>query len=195
MARGLLFGSQLYVSQINHSAPSNPVSWFDLTADERSAAKLFGYTCHTWEYWLGPDNMDFDECVTPYYKRQWKGLPANQKKAAKLLGYSETTWNGITVDTPEFPNSWDGLTPDQQALFAELGYTEAIYNQFFFYDWNSLPRAVQKSAQILNLNQQSWNGCHASKLSGCNHLAWGDLTLKQKTAAGEIGVTCYNYDE
>ena len=168
------------------------VSWFKLTAKQKYAAERFGYTCHTWEHWLGPDNINLDECVTPYYKRQWKGLPVDQKKAAKRLGYNETTWDRNTL---ELSDSWDGLSIDQRALLEELGYTEAIYNQFFDYDWQSLPGAVQTAAQTLYLNQESWDGCYASKLSGCNQLAWGDLTLNQKTAAGEIGVTCYDYDE
>ena len=116
------------------------------------------------------------------------------KKAAKLLGYNETSWDGKTADPLEY-TEWDELTSDQLANLRELGYTEAIYNQFFFYDWDSLPSTVQAAAQTLYLNQESWDGCYASKLSGCNQLAWGDLTLKQKNAANEIGVTCYNYDE
>jgi len=172
------------------------VSWPDLTNDQRDAAKLFGYTCHTWEYWLGPSNMDYDECVTPYYKRQWKGLPLAQKKAAKLLGYNETIWDGKTVDSLEMPEYWEDLDDDQQALFGELGYTEAIYNEFFsYYDWDSLPGSVQTAAQTLYLNQESWDGCFSFKPSGCNQLSWGDLSLGQKTAAEEVGFTCYDYDE
>ena len=115
------------------------------------------------------------------------------KKTAKLLGYNETSWDGKITDPFEYTD-WDILTPDQQALFRELGYTEAIYNFFFDYDWVSLPSTVQTAAQTLHLNQESWDGCDAWVLSGCNQLAWGDLTLKQKKAAGEIGVTCWNYE-
>jgi len=169
------------------------VSWFDLATDQREAAKLFGYTCHTWEYWLGPSNMGFVECVTPYYKRQWIGLPFAQKKAAKLLGYNETSWDGDTLELPEY---WEELSDEQQALLGELGYNQGIYNDFFdYYYWNSLPSSVQTAAKTLHLNQDSWDRCDSSTPSDCNQLFWRDLDLKQKTAAGEVGLTCYDYDE
>ena len=141
---------------------------------------------------MGPDNINWDECVTPYYKRQWVGLPVNQKKAAKLLGYSEWAWDNDALD---FPGKWELLTANQQALFAELGYTEALYNEYFYYNWDDLSDTVQSAASTLLLNRYSWQTCYEAKLSGCTHMTWSELTLDQKAAATEIGYTCWDYDE
>lgn len=168
------------------------LSWFDLSGDQKEAAKEFGYTCHTWEYNLGPSNVVLDECVAPFYKRQWKGLPNAQKIAAKKLKYNETIWDGL-IDDPYYDTTWEVLTDYQQDLFKELGYNKFIYNDYFEYEYIALPQAVQNAVQKLLLNGQTWDNCYSNDLLGCTQMSWGSLSTEQQQAAGMIGVSCWDY--
>lgn len=170
------------------------VPWGVLSEEQKYAAGVFGYDCYTWEYYLGPDNSGIDECIVPYYQRNWHGLPSEQKRAAKLLGYNQTTWDE-DADLG-FPANWQELTAKQMALFEELGWTEASYNtDFDNYDWASLPSTLQKAAVTLHFNQESWDDCSAYGLSSCNLMPWNTLTTNQKNAAGELGYSCYDYED
>ena len=171
---------------------SYAVSWFDLSGAQKQAAREFGYTCHTWEYNLGPSNVVLDECVAPYYKRQWKGLPNEQKVAAKKLKYNETIWDGL-IDDQYYDTTWEDLTDYEKDLFKELGYNKFIYNDYFEYEYIALPQAVQNAVQTLLLNGQTWDNCYSNNLLGCTQMSWGSLSKEQQQAAGMVGVSCWDY--
>mmetsp|Transcript_11195 Transcript_11195/g.24215 ORF Transcript_11195/g.24215 Transcript_11195/m.24215 type:complete len:336 (-) Transcript_11195:209-1216(-) len=169
------------------------LSWTDLNDVQRSAAQKMGYECHTWEYFLGPDNLDSDDCTPPNYERSWNGLTNAAKKAVKNLGYNETTWDNDSL-LPPLPKTWAQLTDRQKEMLGITGYTEASYNvRDFARFWDQLPSTIQSSASNLNLSAKTWDTCFGPALSKCTHLGWNELTFDQKKSVGSIGFNCYDY--
>lgn len=106
--------------------PSYETSWLNISAEQRVAARLLGYTQSTWELCPGADCHErFRWLQQKYAGVAWSRLKPSQQRAWTLLQSSPALWAaGGFLMTPTMALRWAELPADMQRMARYLGFDE-----------------------------------------------------------------------